>query len=706
MLVATHRSDKLLLTMAESNNREKELESALRRANTTLQQRTRLAKKLDKDIKSIKDNRLFFVYLVMRKSIEAPKKLVRYTKHIGYLTARRLMRTDTTRRVAIKIAKKARRIMPGSRAGKNTRLFVEALDATRRKQYQQWVKNHYPNKAVIAAQTEKSNNWSKRPLISILVPTYNTDISFLRDAIDSVQNQSYQNWELCIADDASTDQEVRAVIQDYAKKDERIKYVFRKKNGHISEASNSALELATGEFTGLLDHDDVLWPNALYEVVKAIHTDDEIDVLYSDEEKISENGKIHEDPYFKPDWSPDQLRCHNYMTHFTVMRTKLARKVEGFHKGYEGAQDWDLILRTTREARKVFHIPTILYSWRKARNSTALRADAKGYAWTVQEHLLADDLNARGFEGKVMKTSMLGFWKINYRLDMSLVSIIIPTKDQYDLIKKCLESIAKYTTYPNYEIIIVDTGSTDKRVWSLYESYANKNLRVETWEKPFNFSSVCNYGAKKSNGKYLLFLNNDTEVKSVDWVEGLMGLAQQKHVGAVGCKLLYPDERIQHAGIILGDGGFPDTPAIAGHIFGGWDNGLQDQYKIMFTEAVRNSSAVTAACIMISRQKFDEVNGFDESFKIAFNDVDFCLKLRAKNYANVYNANVRMYHHESVSVGRAERGSRDLELFKQEHRRMAKKWGSETFENDPYFNKNYTIVNGHVEINPDAGIND
>lgn len=690
------------MTDIPKNDRQAELEQALRFANKKLQKRTKEARKYKKELKSIKDKRLFYGYLAVNKTINAPRKLVQAGKRAGYHVARQVMKTDKTRRLAIGTAKKVRRVVPSRHGGKDTRLFVEALDATRRKQYKQWVEKHWPNAETLAAQREESKSWKQQPLISILVPTYNTDPKFLRDAIKSVQAQSYENWELCFADDASTDTRVRETITQASSDDVRIKYVFRKKNGHISEASNSALNIATGEFVGLLDHDDVLWPNALYEVVKAINTDEKIDLLYSDEEKISEDGKHHEDPYFKPDWSPDQLRCHNYVTHFTVIRTKLANKVGGFRKGYEGAQDWDIILRASREARNIFHIPTILYSWRKARNSTALRADAKGYAWTVQRHVLEDDLQARGFEGEVDETSHLGLWKINYKLDMPLVSIIIPTKDQYDLIQQCLESIAHYTTYPNYEIVLVDTGSSDKKVWHLYEEFADEKVRVEKWTKPFNFSAVCNFGASKARGKYLLFLNNDTEVITSNWIEGLLGLAQQSHVGAVGCKLQYPDNRIQHAGIILGDGGFPDTPAIAGHIFGGWDNGLEDQYKIMFTEALRDSSAVTAACLMVSAEKFTAVKGFDESFKIAFNDVDFCLKLRAKGYYNVYVSYVRLYHHESVSVGRVEKSNRDIEAFKDEHRRMAQKWGDATFENDPFFNRNYVRVNAHIEINPDA----
>ncbi len=688
---------------AKNGNKEEELQEALSFANKKLQKRTKEVKKYKKQLGNIRDTRLFLIYLLMRKTINAPRRAYNVSKRVGYHTARLVMRTDRSRRLAVGAAKKIRRFIPGSGGGKNTRIFVEALDAARRSQYKQWVANHWPSEEVLAHQTNESQQWDYQPMVSIVVPTYNTNISFLHDAIESVQKQSYKNWQLCIADDASKDERVRTTIEEYAKNDERIKYVFRKTNGHISEASNSALKLAGGEFVGLLDHDDVLWPNALFEVVKALNEDKEIDLLYSDEEKISENGKHHEDPFFKPDWSPDQLRCHNYITHFSVMRTSILNKIGGFRKGTEGAQDWDVLLRISREAKRVHHIPTILYSWRKARNSTALRADAKGYAWEVQRHVLEDDLKARGSEGKVMATSILGFWKIKYSLKpMPLVSIIIPTKDQADLINQCLKSIAKNTTYPRYEIIIVDTGSTDKKIWELYESYKHENVSVEKWQKPFNFSAVCNFGVTKAKGEYLLFLNNDTEVITSSWIEDLLGSANQAHAGAVGCKLLYPNKHIQHAGIVLGMGGFPDTPAIAGHIFAGWDNNLQDQYKMMFTEALRDSSAVTAACLMVARRKFDEVGGFDESFKIAFNDVDFCLKLRDKGYYNIYVPFVKLYHHESVSVGRIERKGRDLELFKDEHRRMAKKWGESTFSNDPFFNPNYKLTNGYVEIDSDV----
>jgi len=320
-----------------------------------------------------------------------------------------------------------------------SRRLAKRVTRKRDRQYQVWFAHHWPTSNELKTQSKKSNKFEYQPLISIVVPTYNTDINFLEACIESVQNQSYSNWQLCLADDASTDPEVRRIIEDYARKDSRIVYTFREKNGHISMASNSALELAGGEFVGLLDHDDVLWPNALFEVVSVLNQDKKTDFVYSDEDKLSENGKRHEDPYFKPDWSPEQLRCHNYITHFSVIRRTLVNKVGGFRKGVEGAQDWDLFLRVSLHTDKIKHIPTILYSWRKAPTSTALRADAKDYAWKVQEKVLEDDLKARNLKGEVQTTAILGLWNIAYQpmLDKK-VSIIIPTKDQYKYIKRCL----------------------------------------------------------------------------------------------------------------------------------------------------------------------------------------------------------------------------------------------------------------------------
>lgn len=559
-------------------------------------------------------------------------------------------------------------------------------------EYKKWVKQHFPGKAELIAQRKEQVKFKKRPLISVLVPTYNTNPKFLKKCLESVRQQTYDNWQLCIADDASTDNRVREIIKEYAQKDDRIKFYFRKENGHICRASNSALQLADGEFIALLDHDDVLWPNALYEVVRAINQSSDADFFYSDEDKIDERGRIHSEPFFKPGWSPEFLRSVNYITHFAVLRRSLVEKIDGFRPGYEGAQDWDLFLRISRETDKIVHIPKVLYSWRKSHTSTAQKPSAKDYAYVNQKKALADDVKRRGYKAKIDWQIMFSMWRIEYELkSQPLVSIVIPTKDQFDYIERCLRSIHAKTSYSNFEVVIVDTGSSDDKVWELYNTYKDlwPSMKVVKWAKQFNFAAACDFGADKATGDYLLFLNNDTEVISPDWVTDMLGYAQQKDIGAVGCKLLYPDDRLQHGGIVLGVGGLNGTPGIAGHYFPAFvDRPPQDPAQQLYVGGTRNFTAVTAACVMVAKDKFESVHGFDPEFQIAFNDVDFCLKLYDKGLRNVYLPHVQLYHYESVSVGQLGSKQRDSKVFEKEIKLMLKKWGS-LIESDPYYHPEF-----------------
>ncbi len=558
--------------------------------------------------------------------------------------------------------------------------------------YKKWFKKNFPNNTELKKQKNDQKNLKKRPLISILVPTYNTNHQHLRECIESVINQSYDNWQLCIADDASKDKSVKDIISEYAEKDRRIEFVFRDKNGHICKASNSALGIAKGKYIALLDHDDVLWPNALFEVVELINQKDNPDFVYTDEDKIDAKSENHCEAFFKPDWSYDFLRSINYITHFAILKKELVDKIGGFRPGYEGAQDWDLFLRASRVAKNIYHIPEVLYSWRKSPTSTAEQASAKNYAYVSQKKALEDDIKARRLSGNVDWQIPLFMWKIKYDLKKeTLVSIIIPTKNQHDYIKRCLDSIYKKTTYKNIEVVIVDTGSTDKSVWTLYDEFKDKipDTKVIKWDKPFNFSSVCNFGADNSNGEYYVFLNNDTEIISPDWIENMLGYAQQNDIGAVGCKLYYPDRKLQHAGIILGVGGRNGTPGIAGHFFPGFmDEPPQTPHLPLYTGGARNFTAVTAACIMVSKEKFYDVKGFDPKFKIAFNDVDFCLKLYSKNLRNIYLPNVALYHYESVSIGKPGEKQRDTKIFAQEISLMLKKWDY-LIKSDPFYHPEF-----------------
>lgn len=572
------------------------------------------------------------------------------------------------------------------------RMIIAQSTHDREVEYLIWVKQNYPREQELALQRRQQYDFKDRPLISLLVPTFNTHPRFLSECIESVLAQTYDNWELCLADDASTKTQVCKILKAYASKDDRIRYTVRRKNGHICRASNSALKLAKGEFIALLDHDDILWPNSLHEVIKALNYNPKIDFIYSDEDKIDENSQLHSEPFFKPNWSPEYLRSVNYITHFAVLRRSIVEKIGGFRPGYEGAQDWDLFLRVSRETNNIHHISKVLYSWRKSKSSTARQPHVKEYAYVNQRRALQDDLKQRGLKADVGWQIPYSMWRLDYKLKSDpLVSIIIPTKNQFEYIQRCLQSIWEKSKYLNYEVLIVDTGSTDKRVWELYKIYDELpiNLKVLKWEKRFNFSAVCNFGARHSEGDYLIFLNNDTEVITQSWIEDMLGYAQQKDIGAVGCKLLYPDGRIQHGGIILGVGGQHGTPGIAGHFFPAFkDNPPQDPAQSLYIGGTRNFAAVTAACVMVARDKFNNVQGFDSKFRIAFNDVDFCLKLLDLGCRNVYLPHVQLFHHESVSVGQPGSRNRDLAEFDKEIKMMLGRWSS-MIENDPYYHPEF-----------------
>lgn len=555
----------------------------------------------------------------------------------------------------------------------------------REKSYHQWFKAYEKSiKADIENQRSEAKNFELRPLISVIVPIYNTDKAYLRKCIQSVVDQSYDNWELCIADDASTTDPL-SVVKDMAKIHKNIKWTRLAKNQHIAGASNEAIKIASGEFIALLDHDDVLLPNALFEMVRAINENPDHDLFHSDEDKI-EGDKNHIEPFFKPDWSPDFMRSCNYITHFAVLRKSVVDKIGGFRLGTEGAQDWDLFLRFLHETKKIKHVPRILYSWRKSETSTAGNSGSKPYAYINQQRVLRDDIIRSGDKASVLPSHYLGFWNVKYHpQNNSKVSIVIPSKDNYKFIKQCLESIIEKTTYPFFDVVVVDTGSTDKDVLEFYESKLVKTnpVKIVNLHKPkFNFSEACNYGAKNSDGEYLLFLNNDTEVITEEWIEGMLGQAQRKNTGMVGCKLLFPSGNIQHAGVVLSD------RDIAFHPFYNQDPRV-DIFTNIYVSNTKNCAAVTAACSMVSRKKFDKVGGFDTDLRVTYNDVDLCLKLLDAGYQNIYTPYTELYHHESVSVGKMGKDSRDHKEVSDAAELMRKKWGK-YLKHDPYYNANFT----------------
>ena len=549
--------------------------------------------------------------------------------------------------------------------------------------YIEWFDKHKATEEQLDRQRKISKDFKYRPLISILLPTYNTNPTYLRSCIDSVLSQSYDNWELCISDDNSTSEQTKDVIKEYVEKYDNIIVTFRKENGHISKSSNTALSMAKGDYISLLDHDDILPPNALFEVVNAINKNPEVDLIYTDEDKIDHEGN-HIEPFFKPDWSPDFMNSCNMITHFATMKANIIRGVNGFTVGTHGAQDWDLFLKITAKTNNIYHIPKILYHWRKSETSTAMNADSKPYAYINQKNVLRSSVRQRKENAYIDSHVALGFWRKKYVIPTNpLVSIIIPTKNNFKYIKKCIESIIENTTYPYFEIIIVDTGSTDSQVNNFYGKLINdnENIQIVKYKKKFNFSDACNYGADNSNGEYLLFLNNDTEVITHDWIQSLLEHAQRPEVGMVGPKLIFEDKTIQHAGIVLSE------RDIAFHPFYGQDERV-DIFTYIYTANIRNVSAVTAACSMVSRKKFDEAGGFDPKLRVTYNDVDLNLKLRKKGYYNLYTPYAELFHYESKSVGRINTSERDSTELQEAQNEMRKRWGN-YLKRDPFYNDNF-----------------
>ncbi|MGL9946599.1 glycosyl transferase, group 2 family protein [Enterococcus sp. DIV1375a] len=537
----------------------------------------------------------------------------------------------------------------------------------------------------IEAMTQEIATFHYQPKISIAMPVYNVEEKWLRLCIDSILNQVYTNWELCMADDASTDPNVKKILTEYQQLDERIRVVFREQNGHISEATNSALAIATGEFVALLDNDDELAINAFYEVVKVLNENPELDLIYSDEDKIDMDGN-RSDPAFKPDWSPDLLLGTNYISHLGVYRRSILEEIGGFRKGYEGSQDYDLVLRFTEKTTKerIKHIPKVLYYWRMLPTSTAVDQGSKGYAFEAGLRAVQDALVRREINGHVTHGAANGLYDVYYDIESEkLVSIIIPTKNGYKDVQRCVSSIIEKTTYQNYEIIMADNGSTDPKMHELYAEFEKQlpgRFFVESIDIPFNFSTINNRAAKKAHGEYLLFLNNDTEVITENWLTLMVSFAQQERIGCVGAKLLYPNNTVQHAGVILGLGG------VAGHGHYGYPHGDLGYFGRLAINV--NYSAVTAACLLMKKADFDAVGGFEEAFTVAFNDVDLCLKVQALGRDNVWLHEAELYHFESQTRGYDDKGKKK-KRFEQEKVMMEEKWGP-LIENDPFYNPNLT----------------
>ena len=547
-------------------------------------------------------------------------------------------------------------------------------------EYQEWYEKNKPSEEELARQRKKK--WKNPVVISVLVPAYRTPEVFLKQMMESVLLQTYPYLELCIADGSGTDDSVENVVKEYQKKDPRVRYRRLEKNEGIAGNTNAAIEMASGEYLALFDHDDLLSPNALFEVASAIEKE-KADVIYTDEDKVTSDLKEHFQPHFKPDFNPDLLCANNYICHLFVVKRSLALKLGGQDPAYDGAQDYDFIFRCTENAEKIVHVAKILYHWRVHQASTADNPSSKLYAFDAGKRAIESHLARIGAKAEVSHTKDLGFYRVKYQVQGNpMVSIVIPNKDEKETLKKCLESIWKKTSYPNYEIILVENNSTTQEIRDYYKELdGKKRVRVVYWDKEFNYSAINNFGISYAKGEYILCLNNDITVISPDWLEELLANCQRPEVGIVGARLYYPDNTIQHAGIVLGMGG------CAGSLFVGL---ARSRGGYLHKAALQQDlSAVTAACFMVKKEVFEKVGGFEEKLAVAFNDVDFCLKVRHAGYLVVYDPYAELYHHESKTRG-YENTEAKKRRFQEEIEYMRCHWMPDILR-DPYYNENLSL---------------
>ena len=537
-------------------------------------------------------------------------------------------------------------------------------------------------------EAQKKIQFTYAPKISLIVATYNTKESYLREMIESVVNQSYSNWELCIAD-GSTNDKVENYIKSHYLNDERIKFKRLDKNYGISGNMNAALEMVTGEYLGLYDHDDFLEYNALFEVVKSLQVT-KYDVVYTDEDKFDDSKGQFADPNFKPDFNIDLFRSHNYITHFFVVNMDIVKVIGGMKKEYDGAQDYDFMFRVFEQTNNIYHLPKMLYHWRMHSLSTAMNPESKMYCYDAGKNAILDHYKRIGIEAsvKMLPKPYYGCYETTYMTPGNpLVSIIIPNMDHKDVLKTCIDSLFEVNTYRNIEIVVVENNSKKEETFEYYHELEKEhaNVKIVYWKNDFNYSEINNFGVQYAQGDYILFLNNDTEMIRPDSIQNMLGVCMRNEVGAVGAKLLYEDRTIQHAGVVIGFSGY------AGHINNGID---EDQPGYMMRAQLNcDYSAVTAACMMVKKSVFNEVDGFDPQFKVACNDVDLCLKIREKGYLVVYDAFSIWFHYESKSRG-YEDSEEKIERFNNEVAKFQKKWNKIIKEGDPYYNSNCKVELG------------
>ena len=561
--------------------------------------------------------------------------------------------------------------------------------------YGPWYEAYIPDEKQLDQQ--RHHKFAYEPLISVAVPAYHTPEKFLREMIDSLLAQTYRNWELCIANGSPDDQEMQKVLEEYAEEDRRVRFRNLDKNLGIAGNTNAALEMAVGQFVGLLDHDDLLAPNALYEIACALEKDRTLEAVYTDEDKVTTDLSEHYQPHLKPDFNLDLLRSNNYICHFFVVSRDIIQEVGGFRQEFDGAQDHDFIFRCVEKAKNVGHVPEIVYHWRTHKASTADNPASKMYAFDAGKRAIEAHLKRMGVQGEVSHTPDLGFFRVKYPVQGEpMVSIIIPNKDEKESLRACIESIREKTEYTNYEILIVENNSTSDEIFEYYKELSeDPKITVITWKKEFNYSAINNFAVRHAKGEYLLFLNNDVTVITQGWIKEMLGVCERQEVGAVGVKLLYPDNTIQHAGCVIGIGG------IAGHMF--VDMPANRTGYLHKASIMQDMSAVTAACMMMKRQVFEEAGGFTEKLSVAFNDVDLCLKVRRNGKLIVYDPYVQLYHMESKTRG-AEDSQEKVRRFQDEIEYIRCQWIDILKKGDPYYNKNLSLTKWNYSLRPLPGM--
>ena len=551
--------------------------------------------------------------------------------------------------------------------------------------YPQWCERYEVPRSDYPALQARAQTWKNPPLISVVMPTYNSDPVLLEAALDSVIAQVYPHWELCVADDASELPDVRATLERHAARDPRIRWVRRETNGHISAASNSALALATGEFVALLDHDDVLHPLALWFMAQAMVANPEAGLLYSDEDKLDPEG-LRCDPYFKCEYNPELMLAQNMVSHLGCYRRSLVNELGGFREGFEGSQDYDLALRAIDrlQPHQIVHVPRVLYHWRMTPGSTSQVEEVKPYAQQAAQRAVSEHLARLGLKGEVLPCPEAAhLQRVRFALPEPAphVTIIIPTRDRAELLATCVDSIRQRSSYSRYDILVVDNGSSEPDALALLDRLKREGVTVLRDDSPFNFSALNNRAAQKARGSFLCLMNNDIEIVTPDWLEEMVSHAALPGIGAVGARLWYPNDTLQHGGVIIGLGG------VAGHPHVGLPRGHAGySYRAILQQSW---SAVTAACLVIRKATFDAVGGLDETFAVAFNDVDFCLRVRAAGHRNLWTPYAEMIHHESASRGLEDTPAKKRR-FEGEATLLQTRW-PDIIRNDPAYSPNLSL---------------